>query len=151
MALGLTILALAAGCASTPQVAPPEKMDEMTPPEILYQAIISTYEQRDLPIELASEKFMLVTSEYDKLSPILRRRMAARVVRAPRGAVGLKVTAEFQRRTRIDGRQVWTEVDTVELRKRAKSDELALARAIETRFERWKEQWKDSQDSQASK
>lgn len=144
LGLGLGV----AGCASAPKTPPPQGIDEMSPPEILYRAILSTYEERDIPVALASDEIMLVTSEYEKLSPDLRKRMAARVVRAPRGAMGLKVTAEWQRRTVIDGEESWRPIDTEELRQRGKASELELARAIEKRFESWKEQWRASQSAE---
>jgi hypothetical protein len=125
-------------------------MDEMSPPEILYQAIVSTYESREIPVALSSDKFLIVTSEYESVGPNLRRRLASRVVRAAPGAMGLKVTTQWERRTKIDGEERWQPIDTVELRKRGKADELDLARAIERRFESWKTQWKENQDSEAS-
>ncbi|QDG53974.1 hypothetical protein FIV42_25495 [Persicimonas caeni] len=122
----------------------------MSPPEILYQAIVSTYESREIPVALSSDKFLIVTSEYESVGPNLRRRLASRVVRAAPGAMGLKVTTQWERRTKIDGEERWQPIDTVELRKRGKADELDLARAIEQRFESWKAQWKEGQDSEAS-
>ncbi len=130
------------GCASAPTAPPPDGMDEMTPPEILYQAAVSTYESRDIPVEVASQKFMIVTSEYAPVSPQLRKRMSTRVVRTAPGAIGLKVTAEWERRYMGDGEEQWRAIDTEELRERAKPEELALARAIEERFEDWKKEWK---------
>ena len=135
------------GCATAPQTPAPKDIDEMSPPEILYQAIISTYQSREMPIALSSEEFLVVTSEYTNVGPNLRRRMASRVVRASRGAMGLKVTTEWERRTRIDGEERWQPIDTDELRRRGKAEELDLARAIEKRFESWKEQWKASKKS----
>jgi hypothetical protein len=132
------------GCATTPAAPPPADMDELGPPEILYRAIVSTYESRKIPIALSSDKFMLVTSDFEAIGQNLRRRMASRVVRAAPGAMGLQVTVEWERRTEIDGRQSWRPIDNESLRERAKPTELELGRAIERRFESWKEQWKES-------
>ncbi len=136
-----------AGCASAPKTPPPQGIDEMGPPEILYRAIVSTYETREIPIALSSDKFLLVTSEFESVGANLRRRMASRVVRAAPGAMGLKVTSQWERRTRIDGEERWQAIDTEELRERGKPDELELARAIERRFESWKDQWKEQQSN----
>lgn len=146
VALAAMCLALGAGCASAPQTPPPKGIDEMGPPEILYRAAVSTYESRQIPIKLSSDKFLVVTGAYAKVGPNLRKRMATRVVRAARGAMGLKVTAEWQRRVEIDGEQRWQDVDTPELRERGNAEEIELGRAIEKRFESWKKQWKASND-----
>jgi hypothetical protein len=138
---------LAGGCASASVAAPPAGMDEMPPPEILYNAIVSTYRGRELPIALASERFLLVVSEYREVTPNLRKRMSSRVMRAAPGAMGLKVTAEWQRRVVIDGEPSWQAVDTPGLRKRARAAELELGRAIEQLFESWKERWQASKST----
>lgn len=141
---------VAVGCATTPETPPPQGIDEMSPPEILYEAILSTYESRDIPVALSSDKFFIVTSEYEPVGENLRRRLASRVVRAAPGAMGLKVTTQWERRTVIDGEERWQSIDTEELRKRGKADELELARAIERRFESWKEQWKEKNSEAAA-
>jgi hypothetical protein len=73
--------------------------------------------------------------------------MASRVVRAAPGAMGLKVMVEWERRTEIRGEEQWRPIDNQELRKRAKSTEIELGRAIERRFESWKSQWKAAEDA----
>jgi predicted dienelactone hydrolase len=140
----ITLTALAAvfafgGCATAPKTPPPAGIDQMGAPEVLYQAILSTYETREIPIALSSDKFMLVTSEFENVGPNLRRRTNSRVVRAAPGAMGLKVMVEWERRTEIRGEEQWRPIDNQELRKRAKSTEIELGRAIERRFESWKE------------
>ncbi len=119
----------------------------MGPPEILYHAIVSTYHSRHIPIDVSSAKFLVVTSQYEEVGPNLRKRLASRVVRAAPGAMGLKVITEWQRRTVIDGKEHWQPVDTPELRTRGNAREIEVGRAIEKRFQSWKEQWKAKQQS----
>jgi hypothetical protein len=145
--VALTAAFSMSGCATAPTTPPPEGIDEMGPPEILYRAIVSTYQSQQIPIALSSDEFMLVTSEFESVGPNLRRRMASRVVRAAPGAMGLKVMVEWERRTEIRGEERWKPIDNQELRERAKSTELELGRAIERRFESWKSQWKAAEDA----
>lgn len=145
--MALTALFTAGGCATAPVTPPPEGIDEMGPPEILYRAIVSTYETQKIPIALSSDEFMLVTSEFEEVDPNLRRRLASRVIRAAPGAMGLRVTVEWERRTKIRGEEQWKPIDNESLRERAKPTELELGRAIERRFQSWKEQWKASNDA----
>lgn len=138
--MAVLMLALAAGCATSPEVPPPDDAESLSPPQVLYEAIVSTYESRDIPIALASSQYLLVTSEYETVEPGLRKRVASRVIGAVPGAMGLKVTVEWQRR--VDAEEAWRPIDTEELRRRARSEELELARAIERRYESWDVEWR---------
>jgi hypothetical protein len=141
----VVVLALG-GCATSPDVPPPEDAESMNPPRVLYEAIVSTYQTRDIPIALSSPKYLLVTSEYETVEPGLRKRVASRVIGAVPGAMGLKVTVEWQRQAEVDGEDTWRPIDTAELRKRARSEELELARAIERRYESWDVEWRAGQE-----
>jgi len=139
--LAVFVLAMAlvsAGCASAPATAPPAGVEKMAPAELLYQAALSVYETREIPVEVASERFLIITSEFQLVEPTLRKRMVTRVVRAAPGAMGLTVTAEWQTRVEKGDEFVWQTVDTPILRERGNVEELAIARATEKRFNAWK-------------
>ena len=111
----------------------------MSPAEVLHQAAVSVFRERELGVSLESARFLVVNSEYHDVTDDLRRRFVARVIRGPEGAMGLKVIAEYQRRLELDDGTHWEPIDTDELRERARGKELELGRAIERRFERWSE------------
>lgn len=141
--LGLAVFLLAmalasAGCASAPATAPPTGVETMAPAELLYQAALSVYETREIPVEVASERFLIITSEFQLVEPTLRKRMVTQVVRAAPGAMGLTVTAEWETRVEKGAEFVWQTVDTPVLRERGNVEELAIARATEQRFNAWK-------------
>lgn len=127
------------GCATTPE--PPEDLSVAgkSDAELLYEAIVRSFEERGLVIEHKSMKFRVVTSEYRPVSDRLRRRFTARIVPLPGGANALRVEAQHQRRHGGDDEPVWKDVDSDALNERAASDELDLGRAIERRYRRWKE------------
>lgn len=132
-------VAVASGCQSGPVQKPAVDLAGKSNAEILYDAIVVSFRHRDLTVEVASRKHGIVTSTYKPVSERLRRRFTARVVRIPGGAKGLRIQAEYQRRFGGGDDPVWKRVESEQLRSRARRAELALGRAIEERFRRWKE------------
>lgn len=146
VAVVVAAVLLLAGCATTPQEPLPDGLDEMNRAEVLYTAIVATYEANEIPIDLSSKESLLVTSEPEKKESDLRKSINSRVVRVAEGAMALKVRTEWEERASVDGEEIWQSVDSQELRERSKGDEIALARDIERRFEDWKDQVKADQD-----
>lgn len=136
------------GCASAPVDPPPPQIDGMSAPQVLYQAILATFDERDLPVETASERHLLVSSTFQPAGAALRKQMTARIVRGMPGAMGLKITTDWQRRSEESQAPAWTPTNSPELNKRAQADELALARAIEARFSAWKGSWSQAEEPQ---
>lgn len=136
---GLLIGALgpALGCAHAPQPAPPDGVASMSAPEVLYHAILSTYESENLAVDTASQRFLLVTSKYRAVDENTRQRIVSRVIEAAPGAMGLRITVEWQQRESGAETSDWHPIDTPQLRERAHPTELRLGRAIEARFTAW--------------
>ncbi|MFW5967348.1 MAG: hypothetical protein ACOCV2_07510 [Persicimonas sp.] len=136
---------LFAGCATTSEEPLPDGIDEMNRAEVLYTAIVETYEANEIPIELSSKESLLVTSEPEQEESDLRKSINTRVVPVTKGATALRVRTEWEERATVDGEEVWQPVDSQKLRERSKGDEIALARDIEQRYERWEDQVKADQ------
>lgn len=146
LAAVLVAALLAGGCASGPQTPPPEGIDDMDRPELLYEAIVSIYEERDLPIDVSSEEMLVVTSEFEEEGSHLRKRYNSRIVRAAPGVEVLKVKAEWEQKTTVDGESRWEAVDDKQMKERSEEAEISLARDIEERFEEWKDERKIDRD-----
>lgn len=136
--LMMVMVLLGAGCASAPAVAAPEGVEQMAPAELLYSAALSTYETREIPVAVASARFLIITSEFQPVDADLRKRMVTQVVRAAPGAMGLTVTTQWETRVEKDADLVWQTVDTPILRERGNAEELLILRDIEQRFNAWK-------------
>lgn len=140
--VGLVVFAgtlLTSGCRTAPAVEPEVSLEGKTDAEILYDAILVEFEQRDLDVDSASRQFMVVSSTFHPVADRLRRRFTVRIVRLPGGANALRVTAEHQRRHGTGKSAEWKKVDSTGVKQRAEEAELKLGRAIEKRFRRWKE------------
>ena len=141
--LGAAVLAVAAGLVVGCQTAAPPPSDisleGKSKPQMLYLAAVETFEERGMEIAVASQKFLVVTSEFESISERLRRRFTARIIRLPGGATGLRVRAEHQRRHGTGEDVVWKKVESEVLNERAGKIELEIGRAVEKRFRRWKE------------
>lgn len=148
LVVGLTVAVGvgALGCRSAPPPKPEASLEGKSDPQILYLAVVETFEERGIPIDVASEKFMIVTSKYRKVSERLRRRFTARIVRMRGGATALRIKAEHERRHGRGDDVVWKTVDSDILQERAEKEELELARAAEKRFHRWKAYAKSQSD-----
>jgi ethanolamine ammonia-lyase small subunit len=137
LAVGLAAATCVVGSGChTPSAVSAEERKEISKRETraLYEAIVATYEARDLSIDLASKRFLLVRSNYRRIDDRLRRRFIARIVRMPGGASALRVRTEHQRRHGRGEDAVWKTVESQLLEKRARKAELELGRAIERRY-----------------
>lgn len=138
VAMGFMLLAIGvAGCASTPAVPPPAGAEQMGAAELLYQAAHSVYESRAIPIEVASERFLIITSQPQPVEPDLQKRIVTQVVRAAPGAMHLTVTTRWETRVEVGAQKIWQPVDTPSLRTRGNAEERVIVRAIEQRFKAW--------------
>jgi|GEM_PF-5456512 len=138
VAMGFMVLAIAAaGCASAPPIPAPEGVEKMAAPELLYQAAYSVYETRAIPIEVASERFLIITSQVQPVEGDLQKRIVTQVVRAAPGAMNLTVTTQWETQVEIDSKKVWQPVDTPSLRARGNAEERIILREIEQRFKSW--------------
>lgn len=143
-ATALSILAvamavvLAPACKSAPETGPPVSVAGKSDAELLYQAALVTFREREFGVDSASAQHGIVTSEFERISERLRRRTTARIIRLPGGANGLRVRIDYQRRFGEAGRAVWRDVQSEQLRERAEETELELGRAIEKRYREWR-------------
>lgn len=130
---------VASGCQSRARPVPDEvSLEGKSNPEILYQAILHTFERREIPVDIASDKFLVVTSDYQFLRERLRRRFTARVIRLPGGASALRVRAKYQRKHGSGSDLVWKTIEGDVVSQKASEAELELARDIEKTFRDWK-------------
>lgn len=137
------------GCQSVPESKPEVSLEGKSDSEILYQAAVQTFRERGLGVDVASEKFMVVTSKYESVSERLRRRFTARIVRLDGGATALRVRAEHERKHGSGEEAVWKKVESEPLRERAAERELDLGRSIEKRFHRWRAERDEESGSDA--
>ena len=127
-----------AGCQTAPTPQPEMSLTDKSNTEILYHAIVTSFEDRGLGVDIASKEKLIVISPFKPISERLRRRYAARIIRMRGGASALRIKAEHQRKHGKEGDVVWRSVDSPVLAEQAKESELKLARAIERRFQEWK-------------
>src|SRR5690554_4985976 len=138
VAMGFMVLSVAAaGCASAPAPAPPQGVEKMSAAELLYEAARSVYASREIPIEVASARFLIITSAPQPVEADLQKRIVTQVVRAAPGAMNLTVTTQWETRVEIDSKKVWQPVDTPSLRARGNAEERIILREIEQRFKSW--------------
>lgn len=151
---GVFILCLAlagvAGCKTAPAPVP-EGVDlaEKTAPQALFQAIRVTFDEKDIPVDVQSERFLVVTSEYLDAGDRLRKRYTARVIRMKGGASALRVKVEYQRRSGSGSDVRWRNVAGEVLGQRARDAEVELARDIEENFNSWKDEYDFEADTDA--
>jgi len=137
----------ASGCKSAPETGPPVSVAGKTDAELLHRAAVETFRERDLGVDSASAEHGIVTSTFERVSERLRRRVTARIIRLPEGANGLRVRVDYQRRFGEEGRAVWKEIQSEQLRERAKKTELELGRTIEERYRSWRAYRDDQPDA----
>lgn len=121
-------------CGASPEeIKARRALDGPSDPEILYNAILQEFRAREIPIEIASEDYLLVSGEFEPINDQVRRRYIARVIVLRNGAA-LNVEADFQRRTTEGAAQVWMDSTEQSVRRRAKQEEKMLGEAIRDRF-----------------
>lgn len=151
---GLVVLMLSAGglqgCKTAPAPAP-EGVDltKKTAPQALFQAIRVTFKEQGIPIDVQSERFLVVISKYRDAGERLRRRYRVRVLRMKGGASALRVTVEYQRRYGSGSEVRWRTVGGKVLGERAREAEITLARDIEETFNSWKNEYDFEPDTDA--
>lgn len=101
--------------------------------EVLFRAIVQETRARAWDVDVSSPKHRLVSTQFSTISARLRKRRIMRIVLLPRGGA-LNVRVEYQRNVGAEERAEWVPVEDAETRKRARAEELELARAIEQRF-----------------
>jgi hypothetical protein len=130
------------GCQSTPEPLPDDlDLQDKSDPQILYQATLTTFRESSMTVELASEKMMYVSTEFERVpdKQRLRRRMSARIVQLNKGSAALRLKTDFQRRFGNGEDATWRMIDSKPLQERAQQRELELGREIERRFHDWRE------------
>lgn len=99
----------------------------------LFEAIVHESHARKFKMDTSSAKFRIVSTQFEKIAPRLRKRRIMRVVLLPRGGA-LHVRVEYQRNLGAVGESTWVALEAKDVRKEAAKEEIELARAIEKRF-----------------
>ena len=135
----LTVASLVVSCgASAEEIKARQELDGPSDPEILYNAILQEFRDREIPIEIASEDYLLVSGEFESINEQVRRRYIARVIVLRNGAA-LNVEADYQRRSSTGEAEVWVDSTEESVKRRAKQEEQMLGEAIRDRFETLKD------------
>lgn len=108
--------------------------DEPTDAEILYRAILDTYQERGIDVAVSNEEDVIVMSPWVELNTELRRRYVSRGL-GGRG-LALRVIAQFERRDRTGPEPAWVPAEDGLTIERARREERELGEAIQARFKR---------------
>lgn len=144
MCLGMVGIMMSAGligCASDPapadqgsrELTQGQRPAARTTQQRLYDAIVAETKARGWGIEVASEKYYLVNTEYETLNARFRKRRLMRVILLPRGGA-LRVKVEHERDVGTPEQPQWVLVEDAITNQREDKEELEIARAIEKRF-----------------
>ncbi len=129
------------GCQSGPEVEPDASLAGKSDAEILYEAIVSVFDDRGLEVESTtrSPRSIVLESSARRVADRLRRRFTVRIGARPGKAYELNVQARHERRHGSGENAVWREAGGEAIAQRGDEAELKLARQIERRYREWKE------------
>lgn len=134
LALGPPTLAVSAcATASRPDEVSPQLTEAPGDSEILYDAIVTTFRERNISTAVASAETGVVVGAWESLNSELRRRYIARAVSPGRGLM-LKVIVEFERVDRTGPEPVWRPAEDELTTQRARREENDLGTAIQAVF-----------------
>lgn len=139
LAVGSLISCVFIQCRTAPRVPPPDRAGEWSDSRLLFEAAVSVLQKRDRNIKLKSHRFGIIETKPVSVGKDRREIITVRFIQVPGGVIPVRVEITVEKRKKSNKDETkWGKIDRdkqPDLRQR----ELSIARAIESRFQSWKE------------